>query len=48
MSSVLYQQVLYLVHEHPEDGTDVLKHVRVAKDYNFSVFLTCAFSLFCK
>jgi len=48
LSSVLNQQVLDLVYELPEDGTDVPKHVKVAKDYNLNVSVACAFSLFCK
>ena len=34
------------MYEHPEDGTDVSKHVKVAKDYNLNVFVACAFSLY--
>ena len=45
ISSVLNQQVLNLVYEQPEDGTDVPKHLKVAKDYNLNVSATCAFSL---
>lgn len=48
ISSVLHQQVLDLVYEHPEDGTDVPKHVKVAQDYNLNVSVACAFSLFCQ
>ena len=48
ISPVLYEQVLNLVYEHPEDATDVPKHVKVAKDYNLNVSVVCAFSLFCQ
>jgi hypothetical protein len=30
-----YQQVLNLLYELPEDGTDMPKHVGVVKDHNF-------------
>lgn len=48
LSSVLNQQVLYLIYEHPEDGTDVPKHVKVAKYYNLNEPVARAFSFFCK
>jgi hypothetical protein len=48
ISSVLYQQVLNLVYEQPEDGTDVPKYAKVTKDYNLNLPVACAFSLFCQ
>jgi hypothetical protein len=36
MQSVTYQQVLNLVYEVPEDGTDMPKHVGVVKDNTFN------------
>jgi len=35
MQSVIYQHVLNLVHELPEDGTDVTKHAGVEKTHTF-------------
>jgi len=35
MLSGIYQQYLNSVHEIPEDGTDVPKHVEVVKGYTF-------------
>jgi len=32
---IIEQQVLNLVHELPEDGTDVPKHVSVVRDHTF-------------
>lgn len=43
LSSVLNQQVLDLVYEHPEDGTDIPKHVKVTKDYNLNVMVLAYF-----
>jgi hypothetical protein len=43
ISLVLYQQFLNLVYEHPEDGTDVPKNVKVAKDYNLNVSVSCQY-----
>jgi hypothetical protein len=42
MYSIVFQQVLNLVYELPEDGTDVSKHVGVVKDYT-DMFIICAF-----
>jgi len=32
---IIYQQILKLVYELPEDGTDVRKHAAEVKDYIF-------------
>jgi hypothetical protein len=43
----MFKQVLNVVYELPEDGTDVLKHVGAVKDYT-DVFVICAFVWFYK
>jgi hypothetical protein len=42
MLLITFENVLYLVYELPEDGTDVPEHVAVLKDYTFTyVYKLC-------
>ena len=39
-TSAVYQQVLNLVYELPDDGTDVSKHAEIVKDHRFNPYRT--------